>query len=98
MAVELKQMKQYLRIDLEIEDFDDEIEELIQQAQIYIDSCCGTKYYKYDDKVRLSELLLKKIVKDLNSNKGMKLDKKGGYDNIVSSIFDILANCGDLNE
>lgn len=96
--ISLNNMKDYLRIDRDIEDFDNEISLLIEQAQLYIDNCCGNSYKNFDDKVKLSELLIKKIVNDLRSNKGMKLDKKGAYDNITNSIFDILANCGDYNE
>ena len=39
--VSLEEMKQYLRIDYS--DDDELITSLIQQAQIYIDSCCGIR-------------------------------------------------------
>lgn len=93
----LSDAKNYLKVDFE--DDDSLIEGFIQQAQIYIDSCCGTEYKKYEDKVKLSELLIKKIVSDLYENRELYLDnKKGGYDKISSTILDILANCGDSDD
>ena len=38
----LSDTKNYLKVDFE--DDDSLIESFIQQAQIYIDACCGTKY------------------------------------------------------
>lgn len=45
--VSLEEMKQYLRIDYS--DDDELITSLIQQAQIYIDSCCGINYKLHTD-------------------------------------------------
>lgn len=95
--INLDEIKQYLKVDFE--DDDSLIESFIQQAQIYIDSCCGTEYKKYEDKVKLSELLIKKIVSDLYENRELYLNnKKWGYDRISSTILDILANCGDSDD
>lgn len=95
--VSLEEIKNYLKIDFE--DDDSLIEDFIQQAQIYIDSCCGIEYKKYEDKVKLSELLMKKIVSDLYENRELYLDnKKTGYDRISFTILDILANCGDIDD
>lgn len=95
--INLDEIKQYLKVDFE--DDDSLIESFIQQAQIYIDSCCGTEYKKYEDKVKLSELLIKKIVSDLYENRELYLNnKKGGYDRISYTILDILANCGDSDD
>lgn len=93
----LSDTKNYLKVDFE--DDDSLIESFIQQAQIYIDSCCGIKYKEHEDKVKLSELLIKKIVSDLYENRELYLDsKKSGYDKISSTILDILANCGDSDD
>lgn len=93
----LSDTKNYLKVDFE--DDDSLIENFIQQAQIYIDACCGTKYKEYEDKIKLSELLIKKIVSDLYENRELYLDnKKSGYDKISSTILDILANCGDSDD
>ncbi|MDU2654577.1 MAG: head-tail connector protein [Clostridium perfringens] len=93
--VSLEEVKNYLRVSEDNERVDNEIQDYIQQAGIYIDSCCGLAYKKYDDKVKLADLLVKKIVNDLYENAGMILEKKGGYDRISETILDILANCGD---
>lgn len=93
--VSLEDAKNYLRVSEDNERVDNEIQDYIQQAGIYIDSCCGLAYKKYDDKVKLADLLVKKIVNDLYENAGMILEKKGGYDRISETILDILANCGD---
>lgn len=93
--VSLEEVKNYLRVSEDNERVDNEIQDYIQQAGIYIDSCCGVDYKKYDDKVKLADLLVKKIVNDLYENAGMILEKKGGYDRISETILDILANCGD---
>lgn len=95
--INLDEIKQYLKVDFE--DDDSLIENFIQQAQIYIDSCVGEAYKKYEDKVKLSELLIKKITSDLYENRELYLDnKKTGYDRISCTILDILANCGDSND
>lgn len=93
--VSLEDAKNYLRVSEDNERVDNEIQDYIQQAGIYIDSCCGLAYKKYDDKVKLADLLVKKIVNDLYENAGMILEKKGGYDRISETILDILANCGE---
>ncbi|MDM1010772.1 head-tail connector protein [Clostridium perfringens] len=93
--VSLEEAKNYLRVSEDNERVDNEIQDYIQQAGIYIDSCCGLAYKKYDDKIKLADLLVKKIVNDLYENAGMILEKKGGYDRISETILDILANCGD---
>lgn len=93
--VSLEEAKNYLRVSEDNERVDNEIQDYIQQAGIYIDSCCGLAYKKYDDKVNLADLLVKKIVNDLYENAGMILEKKVGYDRISETILDILANCGD---
>ncbi|SQB57824.1 phage protein [Clostridium perfringens] len=93
--VSLEEAKNYLRVSENNERVDNEIQDYIQQAGIYIDSCCGLAYKKYDDKIKLADLLVKKIVNDLYENAGMILEKKGGYDRISETILDILANCGD---
>ncbi|MBI6052347.1 head-tail connector protein [Clostridium perfringens] len=94
--VSLEEVKNHLRVSEDNERINKEIQDYIQQAEIYIDSCCGVGYKKYDDKVKLSDLLVKKIANDLYENAGMMLEgKKGGYDRISETILDILANCGD---
>lgn len=96
--VSLEEMKQYLRIDYS--DDDELITSLIQQAQIYIDSCCNINYKLHTDKVNLANLLIKKMVSDQYDNRGLYLDsKKNGYDRMSSTILELLSNCeGVVNE
>ena len=90
-------MKNYLRVDCEEDN--QAINNFINEATIYIDSCVGSNYKKHENKLKLADLLIKKIVSDLYDNRGLYLDnKKGGYDRISNTILDILANCGDENE
>lgn len=91
--VKLEDVKEYIRVDYTEDDF--LIQSFIESAEAYIDNCVGTSYKQYDDKLKLANLLLKKIVADLYDNRSMTLDKKGGYDRISKTILDILSNCGD---
>lgn len=91
--LDLNEVKNYLRVDYA--DDDKDIESFIEQSQIYIDLCSGDAYKKDSKKVALANLLLKKIVSDLYENRGITLDKKGGYDRISNTILDILSNSGD---
>lgn len=95
--VDLKDMKEYLRVDYE--DDDKLIQDLIKETEIYIDSCVGKKYRGTDEE-KLADILLRKIVKNLYDDKSLYLDtKKVKYDRISSTILDILSNCdGDNNE
>lgn len=92
--VDLKEMKDHLKVDYE--DDDKLIQDLIKETEIYIDSCVG-KRYKGTDKEKLADILLRKIVKDLYDDKGLYLDSKKskGYDRISNTILDILSNVGD---
>ncbi|MGL4571797.1 MAG: head-tail connector protein [Clostridium sp.] len=92
--ITLEEMKKYMRVDF---DEDDElINLLIEQAQIYIDECCGEDYKSDIKYIKLSNLLIKKIVSDTYENREMYINtKKTSYDRITESIFDILANKGD---
>ncbi|KOA90869.1 head-tail connector protein [Clostridium botulinum] len=94
--ISLEEIKEYLRVDYE--DDDKLIENLIGEAQVYIDTCAGTRY-KGTIREKLADTLLRKIVKDLYDDKGVYIDSKKskGYDRISTTILDILSNCGDEN-
>lgn len=96
MTIKVDDVLTYSRVDY-VDDKEKEfLEGLILQAQIYIDSCVGESYKKFEDKIKLSDLLTKKIVGDLYDNRELYLEnRKGGYDKISNTILDILANCGD---
>lgn len=96
MAIQIDDVIIYSRIDYVDEAEKKFLEDLILQAQIYIDKCVGKDYKKDEDLVKLSDLLSKKIVGDLYDNRELYLEnRKGGYDKISNTILDILANCGD---
>lgn len=90
--LEIEEVKQYIQVDTK---FDDElIKQLIEQAEIYIDSCVGEEYKKFPNKVKMANLLIKKVVSDLYDNRGLDLKNKSGYDSISNTILDLLSNCG----
>lgn len=94
-SLSVESLAQSLRIDYIDFDIRTQLEEKIQEAQIYIDSCVGTEYKKYKDKVILANLLVKKIAGDLFDNPELRINSnKNGYDKISSTILDILSNCG----
>ncbi|MCR6515808.1 head-tail connector protein [Clostridium sp. LY3-2] len=88
----IEEVKQYIQVDTK---FDDElIKQLIEQAEIYIDSCVGEEYKNFPNKVKMANLLIKKVVSDLYDNRGLDLKNKSGYDSISNTILDLLSNCG----
>ena len=75
------------------------IEKKIKEAQLYVDICVGQGYKKYEDKLPLADLLITKIAGDLFDNPELRLEGKNyGYDQISSTILEILSNCGDDDE
>ena len=91
----LKEIRGYLKIDYN--DEDEYLQELIEVSQIYIDSCVGESYKKDAKKVKLAEILQKKLINDMYENRSTTVinDKQ---DRTASSILDILAICGDNDE
>jgi len=85
----LETIKNYLHIDYL--DEDGYLTQLIEVAQIYIDSMVG-EYYKVDEKaVKLAELLLMKLISDLYENRGTEIASNTKKDIIVTSILDKLS-------
>lgn len=92
--MELAEIKSYLKIDDDILNDDNYITELLSTVQSYIDSCVG-EGYKTDTKlVSLSNIVMKKMVKDLYDNRSQYVDKTN-RDVIVTTILDVLANASD---
>ena len=87
--VNLKEMKDYLRVDSEEEDI--LIQELIETAVSYIDECCGIAYKNKDNKKKLADLLTKKIVADMYSNREGTIDKQV-QDRKVTTILELLSS------
>ena len=85
----LETIKNYLHIDYG--DEDTYLTQLIEVAQIYIDCMVG-EYYKTNEKaVKLSDLLLMKIISDLYENRGTEIASNTKKDIIVTSILDKLS-------
>jgi len=87
--VNLKEMKDYLRIDTYEED--GLIENLIETAIIYIDECCGTSYKSIENKKKLASILIKKLVADMYSNREGITDKQV-QDRKVTTILELLSS------
>jgi uncharacterized phage protein (predicted DNA packaging) len=90
MALTLGEVKNYIKIDNDITEDDDYLNELIEVSQIYIDDCAGEDY-KIDEKLtKLAGLLQKKLINDMYENRSgyVVTDKR---DVIVSTILDKLS-------
>jgi len=86
----LEEIKIYLQIDDSYED--DFINELIDVSLIYIDSMVG-ELYKTDVKaISLANLLQKKLISDMYSNRSTEVAQNTKQDRIVTSILDKLSN------
>lgn len=96
MSVSVEDIMQHSRIDYIDEEVKKDIEEKIEVARIYVDSCVGEEYKKNEQKLPLADLLVKKIVGDLFDNRDLRLNNKNnGYDQISTTILDVLSNCGE---
>lgn len=87
--VNLKDMKDYLRVDSVEEDT--LIQELIDTAVSYIDECCGTTYKTIENKVKLADILIKKLVADMYSSREGTTDKQI-QDRKVTTILELLSS------
>ena len=98
MSVSVEDVAQNIRIDYVDDNVREHIEKKIKEAQIYVDICVGTDYKKYEDRIPLANLLITKVAGDLFDNPELRLESKNnGYDQISSTILDILSNCGGEN-
>lgn len=86
----LKDVKLYLRVDYEEDDI--LITQLMESADIYIDSCVGEDYKEVDKMVKLSELAKLKLIKDWYDNRSSFNESKYKKDIVISSILDKLSN------
>lgn len=87
--VNLKEMKDYLRVDSDEED--SIIQGFIDIAKIYIDECCGISYKSKENKVKLADLLIKKLVADMYSCREGTIDKQL-QDRKVTTILELLSS------
>lgn len=91
--ITLEEAKDYLRVDFEADD--EFIIELIEIARIYIDSCVGESYKNNTKKKRLSDLLLKKYINDMYSNRSTSISESTKKDYISVTILESLSLCED---
>ncbi len=94
-ADKIKMIKEYINA------YDEEdciIEELILEAEAYIEVTVGTAYKSNPAKVRLANLLLKKLCSDLYDNRGTQTTQVFKQDRITSSILASLGNEGSTYE
>ena len=85
----LEEIKSYLKIDSNDEDGD--LPGLIEVSQIYIDSMVGEGYKTDEKAVKLADLLQKKLINDMNENRGTEISNSTKQDRIVISILDKLS-------
>lgn len=90
----LEEVKEYLWIDTN--EHDTYIQELITMSEIYTDSCVGVGYRNNENLVRLSEIAKKKLIYDMYENRSSYIEDRSKRDIIVTTIFDKLANAGDV--
>lgn len=90
----LAELKSKLVIDYDDDDAD--LQSYMDTAQIYIDECCGEDYKTKDKYIKISEFALQKLVNDMYNNKSAYITNNVKKDPIVSTIFDILGNVGEL--
>lgn len=80
----LEEYKSWSHIDYN--DEDDLLNEIIEVAQIYLDSKCGEEYKKEPKAVKLANLALRKIVNDLYENRTGQVASNYKEDPVVKSI------------
>lgn len=90
MAITLNEAKEHMRIDYD--DEDTYIESLIDVSLIYIDSMVGDSYKSNTNAVKLANLLQLKLIEDMFSNRGTKVNNNVTTDIIITSILDKLSN------
>lgn len=95
--VSLDETKKYIRIDYN--DDDDIIIDLIEIAQIYVDSMAGVQYKEDEKLVKIANLLIKKLVNEMYENNSFTIPGNANKDIIVNSMMDKLAisNWSDEN-
>lgn len=86
----LKDVKRYLHIDYD--DDDEVIQDFIETSKVYIESCVGTGYSQSDAGLKLFNLLQKKLVDDMDKNRGIEISTLVKRNQIVTTILDKLSN------
>lgn len=92
--VNLKDMKDYLRVDSNEEDI--LIQDLIDASIIYIDECCGNAYKTIDNKIKLADIVVKKLVADMYEDRGSNNEGNIKQNRTVTTILEVLADKDDI--
>lgn len=87
--VSLEDVKKYIRIDFDEDD--SLIQDLTDTAQVFIDSMVGEEYKKDEKLVRISNLLVKKLVNDMYENRYYTVSSNSKKDLVINSMLDKLA-------
>ena len=90
--VSLEDAKAYIHIDYD--DDNDDIKNMIETAQIFIDSMVGEKYKEDEKAVKMADLLVKKIVYQMYENRSVLIPNNLKEAKIVNSMLDKLALYG----
>jgi len=85
----LEEVKSYLKLD-SIDD-DEDLPELMEVSQIYIESMVGVAYKADEKAVKLADLLQKKLITDMHENRGTEIPANTKRDRFVISILDKLS-------
>lgn len=88
--ITLAEIKMYLYLDSDEED-GLVIEPLIEIARVYIDGMVGEDYKLEEKGIKLSNLLMRKLVWDMYNSRSTEVSATTKQDRIVSSILDKLS-------
>lgn len=91
-SIKIEEVKEYISA---YDAKDEDIQELIDVAQIYLDTMVGEGYKNNTKKLKLASLVLKKLISDMYDNRSTTVDGSLKQDRVVTSILDSLANEGD---
>lgn len=84
--MDLQSVKTYLKIE-DYDGEDDDISELIEVSEIYIDECVGTTYKENPKGIKLANLVQKKLILDMYENKTTYITERSKRDIIVTTIL-----------
>lgn len=94
--MDLNKVKKYLSI---FDDFDDELlQDYIVSSQIYIDSCVGEGYKSNPHGIKISEILMLRLIHDMYENRGADISSNQRRDIITTSMLNILDGMGSNYE
>lgn len=87
--LDLEEVKAYLRVC--DNDSDLQIQQMMLMAETYLDSICGEGYKKDPKLVKLSKILLLKLIADLYECRGSTIEGNLKQDRFATNIIQILS-------